>query len=55
MNGVFMHHAAEMLKKRMLTFLYIFIFLALLTGFVFLILMEFRSFWAGGSLKFDTN
>jgi hypothetical protein len=54
MNGVFMESAANMLSKsKCCTFVYIPIFLALLTGFIFLLIYEFRSFWAGGQITFD--
>jgi hypothetical protein len=56
MNGVFLDAAAKMLRSSKWTsFLYIPLFMAFLTGFIFLIIYEFRSFWAGGNIKFDAN
>lgn len=54
MNGVWMAKAAQMLASAKCgTFFYIPLFIAFLTGFIFLIIMEFRSYWTGGSLYFD--
>lgn len=56
MNGVFLEAAAKMLRtSKCLSFFYIPVFMLLLTGFIFLIIYEFRSFWTGGSITFDPN
>lgn len=56
MNGVFLDNATKMLRSdKWGTFFYIPLFIALLTCFILLIVYEFRSFWAGGSLAFDAN
>ena len=56
MNGVFLSNASQMLgTSKCLTFFYIPLFIVLLTGFIFLVIYEFRSYWAGGSLHFDAD
>lgn len=56
MNGVFLSNASQMLgTSKCLTFLYIPLFILLLVGFIFLVIYEFRSFWAGGDLSFDAE
>jgi hypothetical protein len=42
-------------KSKCCTFFYIPVFIAFLTGFLFMIIYEFRSFWAGGQISFDPN
>lgn len=55
-NGVFLEQAAHMLRKdRCGAFLYIPLFIAFLTGFILIIIMEFRSYWTGDRLDFDKN
>lgn len=54
-NGVFLDHASRMLgTSKCMTFFYIPLFILFLVGFIFLIIYEFRSFWAWGDLHFDS-
>jgi len=54
MNGVWMTKATQMLRSAKCgAFLYIPLFIGFLTGFIFLIILEFRAFWTGSSLYFD--
>lgn len=54
MNGVWMTKATQMLASAKCgAFLYIPLFIGFLTGFIFLIILEFRAFWTGSSLHFN--
>ena len=52
-HGLFLDEATKMVCDRLEALLYIPLFLIMATGFVFLLLFEFRSFWMHGTLNFD--
>jgi len=57
LNGVFLESAAEMFRSggKWATIFYIPLFIAFLTAFIMIVIYEFRSYWTGGNLEFDTT
>lgn len=53
LQGIFLTAASNMLKKRLLTFAYIPLFILILVAFILILVLEFSAFWAGGNIQFD--
>lgn len=55
-QGVFLQAATRMLREeKCCAFFYIPLFLAFLTGFLALLIFEFKCYWGGGQITFDNT
>ena len=54
-NLVFLQHSTKFICARLYTFVLPFVFLLLTAAFYFLQILQYRSFWSVGPLKFDPS